>query len=207
MSPYFQSPLALGADYVLHSLTKYINGHSDIIGGALMLNNKSSYDKLWTLQNSIGPTQSPFDSWLILRGIKTLSVRMKQHEENANVLSKWLEKHPKVEKTIYPGLPSHPNHEIAKKQMKGFGGMITFFIKGDMKKTTKFLSHLKVISLAESLGGIESLIVHPGIMTHASIPKKEREARGMTDNLLRLSTGIEDAQDIINDIKNALEKI
>lgn len=207
MSPYFQNPLDLGADIVLHSMTKYINGHSDVIGGALMLNDADMYKKLWVLQNSIGPSQSPFDSWLVLRGIKTLAIRMEAHQKNAMKIAAWLEKHPKVERVVYPGLKSHPQHSIAKKQMKGFGGMITFFLKGDIKKCNKFLSTVKLFSLAESLGGVESLIEHPAIMTHASLPKKTREAIGLTDNLIRLSVGIENVEDLINDLEVAFAKV
>lgn len=207
MSPYFQNPLKLGADIVLHSMTKYINGHSDVIGGALMLNEKKLYDKLWKLQNSLGPSQSPFDSWLVLRGIKTLAIRMEAHQKNAIKIAKFLEKHSMVEKVIYPGLKSHPQHNIAKKQMSGFGGMITFFLKGDIKKSKKFLSRIKIFSLAESLGGVESLIEHPAIMTHHSIPKKVRESLGITDNLIRLSVGIECVDDLINDLDKTLSSL
>ncbi|MBL7665969.1 MAG: PLP-dependent transferase [Bacteriovoracaceae bacterium] len=207
MSPYFQNPLNLGIDIVVHSMTKYINGHSDVVGGAIILNKKSLYDQLWVLQNSIGPSQSPFDSWLVLRGIKTLAVRMRTHEANAKLIAEFLEKHKMVEKVIYPGLPSHPQHEIAKKQMKGFGGMITFFIKGGIKNSRKFLETVELFSLAESLGGVESLIEHPAIMTHASVPAPIREKLGIKDNLVRISVGIEDAQDLINDLKNALKAI
>lgn len=207
MSPYFQNPLDLGADIVLHSMTKYINGHSDVVGGSLMLNDSDMYKKLWVLQNSIGPSQSPFDSWLVLRGIKTLAIRMEAHQKNAMKVAAWLEKHPKVEKVVYPGLKSHPQHAIAKKQMKGFGGMITFFLKGDIKKCNKFLSTVKLFSLAESLGGVESLIEHPAIMTHASVPKKTREAIGLTDNLIRLSVGIENVDDLIKDLEVAFSKV
>ncbi len=204
MSPYFQNPLTLGADIVVHSMTKYINGHSDVVGGAMMLNNSEIYQKLWFLQNSIGPSQSPFDSWLVLRGIKTLSVRMKQHQENALLVAHFLENHPNVEKVIYPGLKSHPQHELAKSQMSGFGGMITFFIKGDLAKAKKLVSTTKLFTLAESLGGVESLIEHPAIMTHASVPKNMREQLGISDTLIRISVGIEDAQDLIADLKQAL---
>ncbi len=206
LSPYFQKPLDLGADIVVHSVSKYLNGHSDVIGGAIMLNNKKIYDKLWYLQNSIGPTQSPFDSWLVLRGIKTLGIRMRQHEANAFKVAKFLEKHPKVESVIYPGLKSHPQHGIAKKQMSGFGGMITFFIKGGLKEAKKFLSSVELFTLAESLGGVESLIEHPAIMTHASVPKKVREELGVKDTLIRISVGIEDVDDLIKDINQALRK-
>lgn len=207
MSPCFQNPIELGADIVVHSMTKYINGHSDVVGGAMMLNDKKFYDKVWYLQNSIGPSQSPFDSWLTLRGIKTLAIRMKAHQENAMKVAKFLEAHPKVERVVYPGLKSHPDYKIAKKQMKGFGGMITIFIKGGVKESRKFLKSVKIFALAESLGGVESLIEHPAIMTHASVPKKVREEIGLTDNLIRLSVGIENVDDIISDLKTALSKI
>jgi cystathionine gamma-lyase len=201
MSPYFQNPLDLGADVVLHSLTKYINGHSDSVGGAMMLNDDKNYETLFKLQNSIGPSQSPFDAWLVLRGVKTLKIRMEQHQKNAMEVAKYLEKHPMVDRVVYPGLKSHPQHALAKKQMSGFSGMITFFLKGDIKKCNKFLSSLKVFSLAESLGGVESLIESPAIMTHASIPKAVRESIGLTDNLIRLSVGIEDIEDILADLE------
>jgi cystathionine gamma-lyase len=207
MSPYFQKPLTLGADIVMHSMTKYINGHSDVVGGCMMTSNTSFYKKLWVLQNSIGPSQSPFDSWLVLRGIKTLAIRMRAHQENAMKVAKFLEKHPKIERVVYPGLSSHPQHKIAKKQMSGYGGMITFFLKGDLKKSKKFLEKITIFSLAESLGGVESLVEHPAIMTHASIPKKVREELGIFDNLIRLSVGIEDCEDLINDLTKTLNTI
>jgi cystathionine gamma-lyase len=207
MSPYFQNPLNLGADIVLHSMTKYINGHSDVVGGCLITNDKKMYDKLWYLQNSIGPSQSPFDSWLVLRGIKTLAIRMKTHEENAKKIAAWLEKHPQVDKVIYPGLKSHAQHNIAKKQQSGFGGMITFFLKGNLAKSKKFLSKVQLFALAESLGGVESLIEHPAIMTHASVPKANREALGIHDNLIRLSVGIEDVDDLIADLDAAFKSV
>jgi cystathionine gamma-lyase len=207
MSPMFQNPLVLGADFVLHSMTKYINGHSDVVGGCIMLNDDHLRKELFRLQNSIGPSQSPFDSWLVLRGIKTLAVRMKAHEENAMKIAVYLEKHPKVERVVYPGLKSHPQHAIAKKQMLGMGGMITFFLKGDLKKCNKFLSTVKLFALAESLGGVESLIEHPAIMTHASVPKKVREAIGLTDNLIRLSVGIENVDDLIEDLEEAFKVV
>lgn len=207
MSPYFQNPLDLGADVVVHSMTKYINGHSDVVGGAMMTNDKKFYDKVWVLQNSIGPSQSPFDSWLVLRGIKTLAIRMEKHQDNAMKIAKWLESHPQVEKVVYPGLKSHPQHKIAKKQMSGFGGMITFYLKGHDKQCRKFLEKVKLFALAESLGGVESLIEHPGIMTHASVPKAIREELGIHDNLIRLSVGIEDCDDLIADLKNAFQSV
>lgn len=206
MSPFFQNPLDLGADFVLHSMTKFINGHSDVVGGAIMMNSQELRDKIFYLQNAIGPSQSPFDSWLVLRGIKTLAIRMKAHAENAQKIAEYLEKHPKVERVVYPGLKSHPQHDLAKSQMKGFGGMITFFVKGGIKESRSFLETVKLFSLAESLGGVESLVDHPAIMTHASIPKEVREELGIFDNLIRLSVGIEDCQDLIADLDSALEK-
>jgi len=205
MSSYFQRPLELGADIVMHSLTKYMNGHSDVVGGCLMTNNKSFYEKVWKLQNSLGPSQSPFDSWLVLRGLKTLAVRMEAHQRNAIKIAKYLEGHRNVERVIYPGLKSHPQHRIAKAQMSGFGGMITFFLKGDLSKSKKFLEKVKLFSLAESLGGVESLIEHPAIMTHASIPKEIRKEIGILDNLIRLSVGIEDCDDLIDDLETAFK--
>ncbi len=207
MSPYFQNPLDLGADIVLHSVTKFINGHSDVVGGALMFNSDEIKEKIFFYQNAIGPSQSPFDSWLVLRGIKTLAIRMKAHEQNALKIAHFLENHPKIEKVLYPGLPTHPQHKIAVEQMKGFGGMITFFLRGGISESTQFLKSLKLFALAESLGGVESLVDHPAIMTHASIPKNVREDLGIFDNLIRLSVGIEDSLDLINDLENALAEI
>ena len=207
MSPYFQNPLDLGADMVMHSLTKYINGHSDVVGGAIMLNDCAQYEKLWYLQNSIGPSQSPFDSWLVLRGVKTLSVRMRTHEDNAINIANFLTEHPNVEKVIYPGLESHPQHELAKSQMNGFGGMLSLYIKGGLSESNKFLKQLSLFTLAESLGGVESLIEHPAIMTHASVPVKERNELGITDNFIRISVGIEDVDDLKVDLKQALDAI
>jgi cystathionine gamma-lyase len=207
MSPYFQNPLELGADLVIHSMTKFINGHSDVVGGAMMMNSSQLHEKLFYLQNAIGPSQSPFDSWLVLRGVKTLALRMQAHEQNAIKVAAFLEKHPLVEKVIYPGLKSHPQHQIAKKQMKGFGGMITFFIKGGLKESKKFLENVKLFALAESLGGVESLIEHPAIMTHASIPPAVRKNLGIHDNLIRLSVGIENVDDLIEDLQMAFKKV
>lgn len=206
MSPFFQNPLDQGADIVLHSMTKFINGHSDVVGGAMMFNSDEILQKLFFYQNAIGPSQSPFDSWLVLRGIKTLAVRMKAHEHNATRIAQFLENHPKVDRVIYPGLKSHPQHELAKKQMKGMGGMITFFIKGGIDESRKFLENVKLFALAESLGGVESLVDHPAIMTHASIPKDVREGLGIFDNLIRLSVGIEDVDDLIRDLEYAFSK-
>lgn len=207
MSPYFQNPLELGIDIVLHSMTKYINGHSDVVGGCLVLNDSQFYRQLWVLQNSIGPSQSPFDSWLVLRGIKTLAVRMEAHQKNAMGIAEFLEKHPKVEKVVYPGLSSHPQHQIAKEQMSGFGGMITIFLKSDLNGARRFLEAVKLFTLAESLGGVESLIEHPAIMTHASIPVAEREKLGIKDTLVRLSVGIEDIEDLKFDLEQALKSV
>ena len=207
MSPYFQNPLDLGADMVVHSLTKYINGHSDVVGGAIMLNDSEHYEKIWYLQNSIGPSQSPFDSWLVQRGVKTLALRMQAHTSNAIKIAKFLEAHPKVDKVIYPGLESHPQHELAKKQMSGFGGMLSFYVKGGLKETKKFLEKVKFFALAESLGGVESLIEHPAIMTHASVPVEERGKLGISDNFVRISVGIEHVDDLKADLSRALEII
>ncbi len=207
MSPFFQNPLNHGADIVIHSMTKFINGHSDVVGGAMMMNSQELRDKLFFYQNAIGPAQSPFDSWLVLRGIKTLAVRMKAHEQNAMKVADYLEKHPKVERVVYPGLKSHPHYELGKKQMSGAGGMITFFIKGGINESRRFLENVKLFALAESLGGVESLVDHPAIMTHASIPKEVREKLGIFDNLVRLSVGIEDCDDLIRDLEAGFAKI
>ena len=204
-SPYFQTPFKLGADVVLHSTTKYLNGHSDVVGGAIVVNDKALRDRLHHVQNSIGGVSGPFDSWLVLRGIKTLALRMKRHEENAMEIAAFLEAHPKVEKVLYPGLKSHPQHEVARKQMSGFGGMVTFFLKGDLANARRFLEALKVFSLAESLGGVESLVDHPAIMTHASIPPETRRQLGISDTLVRLSVGIENVQDLGADLTSALK--
>lgn len=206
MGPIFQNPLKLGADIVLHSMTKYINGHSDVVGGVLILNDSNLYKDFFRLQNSIGPCASPFDSWLVLRGLKTLAVRMKEHEKNARLVSEFLEKNKLVDKVVYPGLKSHPQHAIAKKQMSGFGGMITFYLKGGLKESKKFLESVQIFALAESLGGVESLIEHPAIMTHASVPAKIRSKLGISDNLIRLSVGIENCDDLIDDLKMAFKK-
>jgi cystathionine gamma-lyase len=207
MSPYFQNPLGLGADLVLHSMTKYINGHSDVIGGALMTNHAHLHEQLWYLQNATGPSLSPFDSWLVLRGLKTLAVRMRTHETNAIQVAQFLAQHEKVEAVLYPGLSSHPQHALAQRQMRGFGGMITFFLKGGLAESRAFLESVELFALAESLGGVESLIEHPAIMTHASIPEAERLKIGITHNLIRLSVGIEDVEDLIRDLDAALHAI
>jgi cystathionine gamma-lyase len=203
-SPYLQQPLKLGADIVVHSTTKYINGHSDVIGGALVLNNEEVYEAIKFYENAAGGVPSPFDCWLTLRGIKTLAVRMRQHEENARLVARFLAEHPRVEKVYYPGLPSHPDHQLAKRQMNGFGGMVSFQFKGVYADVDKVVRRFKVFALAESLGGVESLVCHPVSMTHGSIPKDIRESRGLTDTLLRLSVGIEDAEDLLTDLQQAL---
>ncbi|MBI3556525.1 MAG: cystathionine gamma-synthase [Deltaproteobacteria bacterium] len=204
MSPFFQTPLSLGADIVLHSGTKYLNGHSDVVCGLLVVDEKSLAEKLYFHQNSAGAVLGPLDSFMVLRGLKTLHVRMERHEKNATHLAQWLEKHPKVERVLYPGLTSHPQHEIARKQTTGHGGMITFFVKSDLAGCRRFLEACKVFTLAESLGGVESLVDHPAIMTHASIPVETRKQLGISDNLVRLSVGIEDIADLEADLKAAL---
>ncbi len=203
-SPYFQQPLQLGADIVLHSTTKYINGHSDVIGGALVMNDPELHESIKFFQNAAGGVPGPFDSWLTLRGIKTLAVRMRQHAENAMAVARFLSEHPRVEKVYYPGLPSHPDHELARRQMSGFGGMVSFQFKGSYADVTRMARRFQVFALAESLGGVESLVCHPASMTHASIPHELREARGLTDTLLRLSVGIEDIEDLLADLEQVL---
>jgi cystathionine gamma-lyase len=203
-SPYLQNPLDLGADIVLHSTTKYIGGHSDVVGGAIMLSNDDLYAKLKFNQNALGAVPSPFDCFLVLRGTKTLALRMERHSQNAQKIAEYLSAQPKVEKVIYPGLKSHPQDKLAMRQMRGFGGMVTFILKGGKTKTADFLKRLNVIALAESLGGVESLINQPAVMTHASLAKEERERLGVTDNLLRLSVGIEDYEDLQADLDQAL---
>jgi len=204
-SPYLQNPMDMGATIVMHSVTKYIGGHSDVVMGALMLNDEDLYKRLWFIYNACGATPGPMDSFLVLRGIKTLHLRMKAHCENGRKVAEFLKTHPRVDKIYWPGFTDHPNHDIAKKQMRDFGGMISITLKGaDLKETFRIASSFKVFSLAESLGGVESLINHPVTMTHASIPKEEREKAGVVDNLLRLSVGVEDIDDLIDDLKQAL---
>lgn len=207
MSPYFQKPLQLGADLVVHSTTKYINGHSDVVGGAILLNDKVLAERIGFLSNAMGGIGSTFDAFLAMRSLKTLAVRMQAHEHNAKKIAEFLESHNKVEKVLYPGLKSHPQHDLAKKQMSGFGGMITFYIKGGLKESKKFLESVKIFALAESLGGVESLIEHPGIMTHASVPAEQRKILGISDSLVRLSVGIEDCSDLIDDLSQAFESV
>lgn len=204
MSSYFQKPLALGADIVVHSVTKYMNGHSDVVGGILVTNSSELHAKLKFLQNAVGAVPAPMDCFLVMRGLKTLHVRMERHAQNAMVIARHLENHPKIDRVIYPGLESHPQHAIAKKQMSGFGGMITFCIKGGLPEARSFLEKVKLFTLAESLGGVESLIEHPAIMTHASIPAETRKELGILDNLIRMSVGIEDLSDLVADLDQAL---
>ncbi len=206
MTPYFQRPLELGFDVVTHSTTKYLNGHSDCVGGFVCTSNQSVAERIQFLQNAVGGVPSPFDSFLVLRGVKTLHVRMQRHEENARRIAEFLSGHKKVTRVIWPGLPTHPQHALAKRQMKGFGGMMTFEISGGLESARRFLESVRVFSCAESLGGVESLIEHPAIMTHASVPKENREKLGITDGLIRLSVGIEDAQDLIDDLAQAFER-
>ena len=206
-SPYFQQPLKLGADIVVHSTTKYLNGHSDVIGGALVTSNEEAFQSLKFYQNAAGGVPGPFDAWLTLRGIKTLAVRMRQHEENAMAIAKFLHEHPLVAKVYYPGLPSHPDHVLARRQMSGFGGMVSFQFKGTYDDVARVVRRFRIFALAESLGGVESLVSHPASMTHGSIPRELREARGLTDTLLRLSVGIEDIDDLLGDLEQALREL
>jgi len=206
-SPWCQRPLELGFDIVVHSATKYLNGHSDVIGGVCVTASKAIAEKLGFLQNAIGSVPSPFDSFLVTRGLKTLAVRMERHCANAMAIAERLARHPKVESVIYPGLPSHPQHALAKRQMHGFGGMMSMRLKGDLASSRRFLERCELFALAESLGGVESLIEHPAIMTHASIPADVRASLGITDNLVRLSVGIEDVEDLGADLERALGAI
>jgi cystathionine gamma-lyase len=203
-TPWIQRPLNFGIDIVIHSITKYIGGHSDIIGGAVVVGNAALAERLKFIQNSTGGILSPFDSFLALRGIKTLAVRMERHCQSAEKIAHWLESHPKIERVFHPSLPSHPQYALAQKQMQRGGGMITAVMKGDIDFAKKMLTACKIFTLAESLGGVESLIEHPAIMTHASIPKDQREKLGILDGLIRLSVGIEDADDLIADLEQAL---
>lgn len=205
MSPYFQRPLELGADIVIHSTTKYLNGHSDGVGGAVILNDPTVAERLKFIQNAAGAILGPFDSWLVLRGVKTLAVRMVRHNENGIAVARFLAGHPKVKKVHYPGLPDHPQHELAKRKMMGFGGMLSFET-GSLENAKRVLKSVRLCSLAESLGGVETLISHPATMTHASVPPEERRRLGITDGLVRISVGIEDVEDIIADLDQALTK-
>lgn len=204
-TPWAQRPLEYGFDIVIHSATKYLNGHSDIIGGVAVCRSAEWVERLGYLQNAIGAIASPFDSFLALRGLKTLALRMERHSENALRIAAWLERHPRIERVLYPGLPSHPQHDLARRQMRGFGGMIGAVVRGGLGEATRFLECCRVFALAESLGGVESLIEHPAIMTHASVPPEVRRELGIDDGLVRLSVGIEDAGDLIADLERALE--
>ena len=204
-TPYLQTPLDLGADIVMHSVTKYLGGHSDVVMGALICNDEKIAEEIYRIQNSSGAVCGPQDSFLVLRGIKTLHLRVQRHCENGEKIAKWLVNHPKVDKVYWPGFESHPNHEVAKKQMTGFGGMISFTLKGNsLEESHEIVAKVKIFCLAESLGGVESLIGHPATMTHASIPKEEREKSGVVDSLIRLSVGVEDVEDLIEDLDNAM---
>jgi len=207
LSPYFQRPFELGVDIIIHSTTKYLNGHSDVVGGAIVAKTQEHADRLQYLVNALGLGASPFDSWLVLRGIKTLIPRMKVHEENANAVAKFLSQHKNVKKVFYPGLPSHPGHELAKRQQRGFGGMVSFEIKGGLQEANAVIGSTKIFALAESLGGIESLICHPQTMTHASMNPELREKAGINERVIRLSVGIEDVNDLIEDLDQVLNRI
>jgi cystathionine gamma-lyase/cystathionine beta-lyase/cystathionine gamma-lyase/homocysteine desulfhydrase len=205
-SPYIQRPIELGADIVVHSTTKFLNGHSDSVGGAVVTSSDEIGQAIGFLQNAVGAILSPFDSWLVLRGVKTLAVRMKRHEENGMAMANYLRNHPKVKTVYYPGLPDHPQHDRAKRQMNGFGSMISFEL-GSLEKAKKFLDRVRLCSLAESLGGVETLISHPASMTHGSVPEETRKRLGITPGLVRISVGIEDIEDLIADVDNAFEGV
>jgi cystathionine beta-lyase/cystathionine gamma-synthase len=205
-SPYLQRPIELGADVVVHSTTKFLNGHSDSVGGAVVTNSEELAEKIGFLQNAVGAILSPFDSWLVLRGVKTLAVRMKQHEKNGRAMADYLVRQPKAKKVYYPGLPGHPQHDLAKRQMNGFGAMISFDL-GSYADAKKFLDRVRLCSLGESLGGVETLISHPETMTHASVPVADRQRLGITAGLVRISVGIEDVEDLIADVENAFAEV
>jgi cystathionine gamma-lyase len=204
LSPYFQRPLELGVDVVMHSTTKYINGHSDVVGGALVVSDPVIAERIGYLQNALGTCAAPFDCFLVLRGIKTLAIRMEEHNRNALEIARWLERHPKILQVLHPGLESHPQHELAKKQMTGFGGTFSFRVRGGREQVFRMLGNVKLFTLAESLGGVESLIEHPGTMTHVSVPAEVREQMGIHEDLVRVSVGIEDVSDLIADLEQAL---
>ena len=203
MTPIFQRPLGLGADLVVHSTTKYLNGHSDVVGGAVVMNDQGLRDRLAFLQNAIGAVPSPMDSFLVLRGTKTLQIRMARHDASARQIATWLERQSAVTRVIYPGLPSHPQHELATRQMRGYGGMISFVLDGGLERARRFLKACRIFTCAESLGGVESLIEHPAIMTHASVPPDIRASLGIADGFIRLSVGIEDLEDLVADLEGA----
>ena len=206
MSPYLQNPLDFGADIVVHSTTKYLGGHSDLIGGAAVTDDRQIHDQLRFLQNAVGAVPGPLDCYLVLRGVKTLAVRMDRHTQNAMIISDYLAKQPRVERVYYPGQQDHPQRELIKRQMRGYGGMLSFQLRGGFKECKRLLKKLRVLTVAESLGGVESLIEHPASMTHASIPKDRRERLGVSDNLVRVSVGIEDPQDLIDDLNSGLRQ-
>jgi cystathionine beta-lyase/cystathionine gamma-synthase len=206
MSPYFQRPIGLGADLVLHSTTKFLNGHSDMVGGVVVVNDSALAERLGFLQNAAGAVPGPMDCWLALRGIKTLALRMQQHDRNAGVLARFLAAHPRVRKVYYPGLETHPQHELARRQASGFGGIVSIDL-GGLEPARKFMESLRIFSLAESLGGVESLVCHPATMTHASVPEADRNRLGITAGLVRLSVGIEDAEDLVHDVEAALAEL
>jgi cystathionine beta-lyase/cystathionine gamma-synthase len=206
MSPYLQRPFEFGADIIVHSTTKFLNGHSDSIGGAAVLRSQETYDRLYLIQKSAGAILGPMDCWLVLRGVKTLAVRMERHNQVAQAIAEYLEKHPKVKRVYYPGLKSHPQHDLAKRQMKGFGAMLSFEL-GSLEAAQKMLRQVRLCSLGESLGGVETLISHPATMTHASVPREQREKIGITDGLVRISVGIEDVEDLLADLDRALEHV
>lgn len=203
-TPCLQKPLTLGFDIVVHSATKYLNGHSDVVAGLVVVKTRYLAEKMKFLQNAVGSVLSPFDAFLVLRGLKTLVLRMRAHSENAMLIAQFLEQHHKVEQVLYPGLKSHRQHMLAKSQMLGFGGMVSFYLRGNLEEAKRFVENTRLFALAESLGGVESLIEHPAIMTHASIPETVRKQLGITDNLIRLSVGIEDAKDLIRDLEQGL---
>lgn len=207
LSPYFQKPLRLGTDIVIHSTTKYINGHSDVVGGAAVVRDAALAERIYFHQNALGTCCGPQDAFLVLRGIKTLAVRMEVHNRNALAIAQWLSKHPKIQDVLHPGLPSHPQHELAKRQMTGFGGTFSFRVKGGQKEAFALLSNVKLHTLAESLGGVESLIEHPWTMTHVSVPEDARRKMGITENLIRISVGIEHVDDLIADLDQALANV
>jgi cystathionine gamma-lyase len=206
LSPYFQRPLELGIDIVLHSTTKYLNGHSDVVGGALVVKDAALGEQIYFHQNAMGTVQGPFDSFMVLRGLKTLPLRMKAHERNALELARWLERHPKVSRVLHPGLESHPQHELAERQQHGHSGTFSFRVAGGKEAALRLLSGVRLMSLAESLGGVESLIEHPGSMTHLSMPQEVRDSAGITDDLIRISVGIEHVEDLKAELERALEK-
>lgn len=206
MSPIFQRPFRFGADIVLHSATKFLNGHSDVVSGVTVVKDKTLADKIYFLQKSLGGVAGPMDSWLAMRGLKTLPLRMERHDSNGRTIAQKLSEHPEIEKVIYPGLKSHPQHALAAKQMSGFGGMITFVVKGGIEKAKNVVKSTQIFALAESLGGVESLIEHPAIMTHASVPAENRRALGIADGLIRISVGVESVEDLWEDLKIALAK-